>query len=56
MNWILELQQTQPVAHAVLVLSAVTVLGLAIGHIRFRGIGLGISGVLPREFCLDTSG
>lgn len=46
MKWILDLQTTQPVAHAVLVLSLVSVLGLAIGHIRFRGIGLGISGVL----------
>jgi len=46
MKWIVDLQTTQPVAHTVLVLSLVSVLGLAIGHIRFRGIGLGISGVL----------
>lgn len=56
MNWILDLQQVQPVAHAVLVLSAVTVLGLAIGHIRFRGIGLGISGVLLAGILLGHFG
>ena len=56
MNWILELQTIQPVAHAVLVLSAVTVLGLAIGHIRVRGIGLGISGVLLAGILLGHFG
>jgi putative transport protein len=56
MNWILDLQTAQPVAHAVLALSAVTVLGLAIGHIRVRGIGLGISGVLLAGILLGHVG
>lgn len=41
-----ELQTAQPVAHAVLVLCLVSVLGLAIGSFRFRGIGLGTAAVL----------
>ena len=40
------LAQTQPVAWAVLVLSAVAIIGLAISGIKVRGVGIGIAGVL----------
>lgn len=42
----LSLSQTQPVAHAILVISMVAVAGLALGSIRFRGIALGSAGVV----------
>lgn len=37
---------SQPVACAVLVLSLIAVVGMALGSLRFRGIGLGTAGVL----------
>ncbi|MBU3666087.1 MAG: putative transporter [Chthoniobacterales bacterium] len=40
------LAQSQPVAWAVLVLSAVAIVGLAIASIKVRGVGIGIAGVL----------
>lgn len=40
------LAQSQPVAWAVLVLSAVAILGLAIAGIKVRGVGIGVAGVL----------
>lgn len=46
MNWLTELVSHHPVAHAVLVLSAVAALGLALGSLKIRGIGLGVTGVL----------
>lgn len=46
MTWIAELAKTQPVAHALGVLAMVCVLGMTLGSIRWRGIGLGTSGVL----------
>lgn len=46
MNWFWNLHQTQPVAHAVGVLAFVCVLGMALGSLKFRGIGLGTAGVL----------
>lgn len=46
MNWLTDLHVTQPVAHAIGALSLVCVFGMALGSIRFRGIGLGTSGVL----------
>jgi putative transport protein len=46
MNWLLELHKTQPVAHAIGALSFVCVLGMALGSLKFRGIGLGTAGVL----------
>jgi AspT/YidE/YbjL antiporter-like protein len=42
----LELARTQPVAHSLLVLTFVVVLGLSLGAIRVRGIGLDVAGVL----------
>ena len=38
--------RSQPVAHAILVLSSVAVIGLAVGSLKFRGISLGTAGVL----------
>jgi putative transport protein len=44
--WFGDLYSAQPVAHAVLVLALIIVLGLALSAIRVRGVGLGIAGVL----------
>ena len=46
MSWLFELYKTQPVAHAIGALAFVSVLGMALGSIKFRGIGLGTAGVL----------
>src|SRR3954452_11274843 len=46
MNWLFELHKTQPIAHAVGVLAFVCVVGMALGSLKFRGIGLGSAGVL----------
>src|SRR6187431_1225177 len=46
MSWLFELHQTQPIAHAVGVLAFVCVAGMALGSLKFRGIGLGTAGVL----------
>src|SRR6266511_1983382 len=46
MSWLFELHKTQPIAHAIGVLAFVCVLGMALGSLKFRGIGLGTAGVL----------
>src|SRR6187455_109749 len=46
MNWLFELHKTQPIAHAIGVLAFVCVIGMALGSLKFRGIGLGTAGVL----------
>ena len=46
MGWLFELHKTQPIAHAIGVLTFVCVLGMALGSVKFRGIGLGTAGVL----------
>ena len=46
MNWLFELHKTQPVAHAVGVLAFVCVVGMALGSVKVKGIGLGTAGVL----------
>jgi putative transport protein len=46
MKWLFDLHQTQPIAHAVGMLALVCVLGMALGSLKFRGIGLGTAGVL----------
>lgn len=46
MHWFVELITGHSIAHTMLVLSGVIALGIAIGHIRFFGISLGIAGVL----------
>src|ERR1700750_1536211 len=46
MNWLFELHTTQPIAHAIGALAFVCVLGMSLGSLKFRGIGLGTAGVL----------
>ncbi|MBC8002903.1 MAG: putative transporter [Opitutaceae bacterium] len=46
MTWLLDLITGNSIAHAVLVLAAAAVIGLAIGSFKIKGIGLGIAGVL----------
>ncbi len=46
MNWLVMLFKQNSVAHAVLILSLVAGIGLAVGSIRIRGVGLGVAGVL----------
>ena len=46
LNWMADIQSTQPVAHGVIILSLVAALGLALGSIRVRGFSLGIAGTL----------
>lgn len=46
MNWLLDLNETQPIAHTIGLISAVCLVGMAFGSIKFSGIGLGTSGVL----------
>ena len=46
MAWLFDLHETQPVAHAIGVLAFVCVVGMALGIVKVRGIGLGTAGVL----------
>ncbi len=46
MKWLFDLSKTQPIAHAVGMLAFVCVLGMALGSLKFKGIGLGTAGVL----------
>lgn len=46
MDLLTQLSATQPVAYAVLILAGVAVFGLAIGHVKIRGVRLGVAGVL----------
>src|SRR5215212_10601882 len=46
MGWLFDLHWTQPIAHAIGILALVCVLGMALGSLKFRGIGLGTAGVL----------
>ena len=46
MSWLFDLHRTQPIAHAIGVLAFVCVLGMMLGSLKFRGIGLGTAGVL----------
>lgn len=46
MTWLFELHKTQPIAHAIGALAVVCVVGMALGSLKFRGIGLGTAGVL----------
>lgn len=46
MQWLAELWREASAAQTVLVLSVVAALGLALGHVRVRGVGLGVAGVL----------
>jgi putative transport protein len=46
MLWLEPFQVAQPVAHAMIVLSAVAIAGHALGSIRIRRISIGVAGVL----------
>src|SRR4026208_1855473 len=46
MSWLFDLHRTQPAAHTIGALALVCVLGMALGSLKFRGIGLGTAGVL----------
>lgn len=46
LKWFSELSAAQPVAYSMLILSAIAVAGLAFGHVKVRGIQLGVAGVL----------
>src|SRR5215831_6828388 len=46
MKWISELPSSQPVAWAVMVLMIIAVAGLVLAHLKIRGIGIGVVGVL----------
>jgi putative transport protein len=52
----LQLSETQPVAWAVLVFSAVAVLGLSLASIKIKGVGIGIAGVLFAGIAVGHSG
>jgi putative transport protein len=41
MSWLWDLYRTQPIALAIGVLSFVCVVGMAVGSVKIRGIGLG---------------
>jgi putative transport protein len=46
MNWLLQMHASNAVAHAIGILAIVCFVGMALGSIKVRGIGLGTSGVL----------
>ena len=46
MNWLFDLHKAQPIAHAIGVLAFVCVVGMALGSVKVKGIGLGTAGVL----------
>jgi putative transport protein len=46
MTWLFDLHKAQPIAHAIAVLAFVCVVGMALGSVKVRGIGLGTAGVL----------
>jgi putative transport protein len=46
MPWLHDIYTINPIAHAVFVLAAVAALGLGLGQLKIRGIGLGVAGVL----------
>jgi len=46
MDWLFNMPEASPVAYAMLLMSAICVIGMAVGSLRFRGVGLGSAGVL----------
>ncbi|MFO0442634.1 MAG: hypothetical protein ACK5ZM_01775, partial [bacterium] len=46
MSFLHRLHESSPVAHDLLVLSIVVLAGIGLGNVRFKGIKLGIAGVL----------
>src|ERR1700759_2129321 len=53
MGWLSELHKTQPIAHAIGVLTLVCVLGMALGSVKFRGILVGHFGEAVDHQTLD---
>jgi putative transport protein len=45
-SWLFRLHETQPVAHAIGALAFVCMVGMSLGALKVRGIGLGTAGVL----------
>jgi len=56
MNWLSQLNSTQPVAHAIGVLAFVCAVGMALGSVKVRGIGLGTAAVLFAGILVGHSG
>ena len=46
MNWLFQNTAANPVAHAIGIFALVCVVGMALGSLKVRGIGLGTAGVL----------
>ncbi|MCI0685021.1 MAG: putative transporter [Gemmataceae bacterium] len=46
MTWLLSLDQTNPTAQAIALIALVCMVGMALGSLKVRGIGLGTAGVL----------
>jgi putative transport protein len=46
LDWIFEVARTSPIAHALGLIALVCAVGMAVGSLKFKGIGLGSSGVL----------
>lgn len=45
-NWIVALPETSPIAYAIAMLALASLVGMAVGGLKVRGIGLGVAGVL----------
>jgi len=45
-SWLGELHATNPVAHAIGILAMICVVGMALGSVKIRGVGLGTAGLL----------
>jgi len=56
MNWFQQLIHGDSVAHSVILISIVAALGLALGSLKIKGIGLGIAGVLFSGLALGHLG
>jgi len=46
LDWLFEISQTSPIAHSLGLVALVCAAGMALGSIKWKGIGLGSSGVL----------
>jgi putative transport protein len=46
MNWLIDLVLKDSIAHVILLLGVVIIVGMALGRIRFLGVSFGIAGVL----------
>ena len=46
MDWLFQLPTTNAVAYSLFTLSLVSLTGLAVGSLKYRGVGLGSAGVL----------